>query len=605
MKEHFISQHLLIGISFIVILGISAQWLAWRLRLPAILLLLICGFAAGPLIGIIDPNQLFGKLLLPIVSLSVAIILYEGGLSLRFSEIRDVGGVVRNLISIGILISWVVIAGCAYYVLKLELPLAILIGAILVVTGPTVIVPLLRHVRPAGRIGPVLKWEGIINDPVGVIIAVLVFEAILALERGNALKVIATGTVQATIIGSVIGILGAAIIILLFKRYWVPDFLQNPFSLMVVVGTFTLSNYFQSESGLLSVTLMGIILANQKWINVKHIVEFKENLRVLLISTLFIILAAHLSIDNLKHMLDQKNFIFLAALIFLVRPLAVFISAGISKLSWKEKLFLAWMAPRGIVAAAISSIFALRLEESGFIQADLMVPVTFLVIAGTAAIYGLTASPLATWLGLANPNPQGVLIIGADKLARTVGKAIGNEGVPVLLIDSNRSYIIDAKNDALRTHYANFLSERVLDEIDLDGIGRLLALTPNEEVNSLSALHFIDVFGRSEVYQVSIENNGEEKEKLPKHLRGRTLFGEDITYSKVWKLIESGAVIEKTPLKDKSDFENIQYPQGNSGIPLFLIDGGNILTMFAADNPPTPKSGQVLVSLVNPADRND
>lgn len=605
MKEHFISQHLLIGISFIVILGISAQWLAWRLRLPAILLLLICGFAAGPLIGIIDPNQLFGKLLLPIVSLSVAIILYEGGLSLRFSEIRDVGGVVRNLISIGILISWVVIAGCAYYVLKLELPLAILIGAILVVTGPTVIVPLLRHVRPAGRIGPVLKWEGIINDPVGVIIAVLVFEAILALERGNALKVIATGTVQATIIGSVIGILGAAIIILLFKRYWVPDFLQNPFSLMVVVGTFTLSNYFQSESGLLSVTLMGIILANQKWINVKHIVEFKENLRVLLISTLFIILAAHLSIDNLKHMLDQKNFIFLAALIFLVRPLAVFISAGISKLSWKEKLFLAWMAPRGIVAAAISSIFALRLEESGFIQADLMVPVTFLVIAGTAAIYGLTASPLATWLGLANPNPQGVLIIGADKLARTVGKAIGNEGVPVLLIDSNRSYIIDAKNDGLRTHYANFLSERVLDEIDLDGIGRLLALTPNEEVNSLSALHFIDVFGRSEVYQVSIENNGEEKEKLPKHLRGRTLFGEDITYSKVWKLIESGAVIEKTPLKDKSDFENIQYPQGNSGIPLFLIDGGNILTMFAADNPPTPKSGQVLVSLVNPADRND
>jgi NhaP-type Na+/H+ or K+/H+ antiporter len=605
MQEHFISQHLLIGISFIVILGISAQWLAWRLRLPAILLLLICGFAAGPLTGLIDPNQLFGKLLLPIVSLSVAIILYEGGLSLRFSEIRDVGGVVLNLISVGILISWVVTSGCAYYILKLELPLAILIGAILVVTGPTVIVPLLRHVRPAGRIGPVLKWEGIINDPVGVIIAVLVFEAILALERGNALTVIATGIVQATLIGSVIGILGAAIIILLFKRYWVPDFLQNPFSLMVVVGTFTLSNYFQSESGLLSVTLMGIILANQKWINVKHIVEFKENLRVLLISTLFIILAAHLSIDNLNHTLDQKNFIFLAALIFLVRPLAVFISAGISKLSWKEKLFLAWMAPRGIAAAAISSIFALRLEESGFTQANLMVPLTFLVIAGTVAIYGLTASPLATWLGLANPNPQGVLIIGADKLARKVAKAIDNEGVPVLLIDSNRTYIIDAKNDGLRTHYANFLSERILDEVDLDGIGRLLALTPNEEVNSLSALHFLDVFGRSEVYQLSIDNNSEEEEKLPKHLRGRTLFGEDITYSKLWRLIESGAMIERTPLKDESDFENIQYLPGDSGIPLFLIDNENILTMFAADNPPTPKPGQVLVSLVNPVDRND
>jgi NhaP-type Na+/H+ or K+/H+ antiporter len=605
MQEHLISQHFLIGVTFIVILGIGAQWLAWRLRLPAILLLLICGFAAGPLTGLIDTNELFGELLLPIVSISVAIILYEGGLSLRFSEIRDVGGVVRNLVSIGILISWVMIAGCAYYILKLEIPLAILIGAILVVTGPTVIVPLLRHVRPAGRIGPVLKWEGIINDPVGVIIAVLVFEAILALERGNAAAVIATGIVQATVIGTVTGILGAAIIIVLFKRYWVPDFLQNPFSLMVVIGTYTLANYFQSESGLLSVTLMGIILANQKWINVKHIVEFKENLRVLLISTLFIILSAHLTIDNLKHMLDGKNFVFLAAAIFLVRPLAVFISASISNLDWKEKLFLSWMAPRGIVAAAVSSIFAFRLEESGFTQADLMVPVTFLVITGTVAVYGLTASPLATWLGLANPNPQGVLIIGADKLARTVAKAIDNEGVPVLLTDSNRAYITHAKNEGLRTHYANFLSERVLDEIDLDGIGRLLALTPNEELNSLSALHFLDVFGRSGVYQLSIAVNSEEEEKLPKHLRGRTLFGENITYSKLWKLIESDAVIERRQLKDESDFKNILSLYGDSGIPLFLIDDDKTLTVFAADNPPTPKPGQVLVSLANPGDRNE
>jgi NhaP-type Na+/H+ or K+/H+ antiporter len=605
MQEHLISQHLLIGITFIVILGIGAQWLAWRLRLPAILLLLICGFAAGPLTGLIDPNELFGKLLLPIVSISVSIILYEGGLSLRFSEISDVRDVVRNLISIGILISWVMIAGFAYYILKLEFPLAILIGATLVVTGPTVIVPLLRHVRPAGRIGSVLKWEGIINDPVGAIIAVLVFEAILALERGNAATVIATGIIQATVIGSVIGILGAAIIILLFKRYWVPDFLQNPFSLMVVVGTFTLSDYFQSESGLLSVTLMGIILANQKWINVKHIVEFKENLRVLLISTLFILLAAHLTINNLKQTLDEKNFIFLAALIFLVRPLAVLISTSISNLSWKEKLFLSWMAPRGIVAAAVSSIFALRLEESGFAQAGLMVPITFLVITGTVAIYGLTASPLATWLGLANPNPQGVLMIGADRLARAFAKAISDEGFQVVLVDFNRGNIGNAKKDGLRTYYADLLSERVLDEIDLNGIGRLLALTPNEEVNSLAALHFIDVLGRSEVYQLPVENSSAEEEKLPKHLRGRTLFGADVTYSRLSEIIESGALIERIPITDDFDLEKFISSYGKSAIPLFLINDGNTLTVFADDNPPTPQTGQVLISLVNPANEKN
>lgn len=161
------------------------------------------------------------------------------------------------------------------------------------------------------------------------------------------------------------------------------------------------------------------------------------------------------------------------------------------------------------------------------------------------------------------------------------------------------------KNDGLRTYYANFLSERVLDEIDLAGIGRLLALTPNEEMNSLSVLHFLDVFGRSEVYQLSTENNSGEQEQLPKHLRGRTLFGEDITYSKLWRLIESGAVIEKTPLKDEADFENIKSLHGDSGIPLFLIDDVKILTVFAEDNPPTPKPGQALISLVDPVGRND
>nr|HQV33557.1 cation:proton antiporter [Calditrichia bacterium] len=342
-------ETLLIDLSLIIVLGIAAQWIAWRLKIPSILILLVFGFLGGPVTGVLNPDHLFGELLFPVVSISVALILYEGGLTLKKSEIMAVGGVVRNLISIGLLVTWTLTTLCAYYILALSLPLAILFGAILVVTGPTVILPLLRMIRPRGNINSILKWEGMLNDPIGALLAVLVFESILAGGLREITFLALGGLAKMVLVGGGIGLLTGYLMMTLLRRRLVPEFLQNAVSISLVVFAFAGSNHFQAESGLFAVTLMGIFLANQKKVTVAHIIEFKENLRVLLLSGLFILLAARLERDAFAA-LGWQGVFFLVALITVVRPAAIFLSTMGSGLNWREKVFLSAMAPRGIVA---------------------------------------------------------------------------------------------------------------------------------------------------------------------------------------------------------------------------------------------------------------
>ncbi len=596
------TENVLVGLASIIILGIGAQWLAWRLRLPSILLLLLFGFAAGPATGFLDPDTLLGDLLPPVVSLSVGIILFEGGLSLSFTELRQIGSVVRNLVSIGTLVTWLITASAAHFILDLDAALAVLLGAILVVTGPTVIVPLLRHVRPVGPVNSILKWEGILIDPIGATLAVLVFEAILAGEFQEATTLAVTGVLKTVVIGGVIGVLGAMLLTLLLKRYWIPDFLRNAVSLMTVLSVFAASNMVQTESGLLAVTMMGIALANQRNISVKHISEFKENLSVLLIGSLFILLAARLQMSDLRH-LNVKSLVFLGVLVLLARPAAVAISTLKSELSWRERLFLSWMAPRGIVAAAVSSVFAIRLAEAGHGQAEQLVPLTFMVIIGTVTIYGLTASPVARSLEIAKPRQQGVLLVGAHPFARAIGSGLQAEGFQVLLVDTNRADISTARMAGLPTFYASILSDYVLDTIELGGIGRLLALTSNDEINSLATLHFANIFGRSEVYQLPPEGKGNgRRETVPQHLRGRLLFGPEMSYAYLIARLEAGAVVKATKLTQEFEYEAFQSLYGKAAIPLFLVKESGDLVVFTADNAPTPKPGQTLISLVDPAE---
>jgi NhaP-type Na+/H+ or K+/H+ antiporter len=494
------ADDLLLGLASIIILGIGAEWLAWRVRLPSILLLLIFGFIAGSVTDFLNPDEMFGDLLLPIVSLAVAIILFEGGLNLRISELRRIGSVVRNLVTIGVLVTWLIGGAAAFFLLNLELPLAILLGAILVVTGPTVIVPLLRHLRPGGQVGSILKWEGIVIDPIGAVLAVLVFEVIIASGPQEATALVITSLLKTILAGGAIGAAGAIILILLLRSYRIPDFLHSAATLTVVIGAFTASNLIQNESGLLAATVMGIVLANQKSVSIRQITRFKENLSLILISSLFILLAARLQLDNLAQTIGLGSLGFVVVLMLIARPLSVALSTARSALSLKERLFLSWLAPRGIVAAAITSVFALRLVEAGYPQAELLVPLAFIVIAGTVAVYGLTATPVARWLGIAQSHPQGVLIIGAHTWARNIASSLQTEGIKVMVADANWASISTARMTKLPTFYGNILSQYALEEMELGGIGRMLALTSDSDFNSLAVLHFVDIFDRAQLY---------------------------------------------------------------------------------------------------------
>lgn len=596
-------ETLLIGLASILVLGTIAQWLAWRLRLPSILLLLLFGFIAGPITGFLNPDQLFGPTLFPIVSLAVAIILYEGGLTLRWRELPEVGPTMFRLITIGAIVTWVVTTVTAHYVVGLEWPIAILLGAILIVTGPTVVGPLLRLIRPRGRTGAILKWEGILIDPVGAVLTVLVFEIILQDAFNRATSVILGGVLLTIVVGLGLGLLGAGLFVLLLQRRLIPDYLQNSISLMLVVALFTLSNVISHESGLLTVIVMGIALTNQRVVPVRHIIEFKESLLSLLLGFLFIVLAARLELGVVQS-LGWTAIIFLLIVIFIGRPLGVFLSTLRTGLTSRERLFLAAVAPRGIVAASIASIFAFELQEAGVAGAEQLVSLTFLVIVGTVAFYGLTSWPLARALELSEANPQGVLIAGADQLAQQIATAIQGQGFRALLLDSNWRNVQSGRMAGLETHHGSAVSDELLEELDLSGIGRFLGLTANDEVNSLAALLCIEHFGRAEVYQLPIKDETDEKgtriarRQPAMHLHGRYLFGPKLTYDFLRQRLDAGYTIKATKLTNDFDYVQYQEQYQSEAHPLFAVTDRNRLLIYTVDDQPLPRPGMTLISLV-------
>ena len=581
----------------IVVLGAAAQWLAWRLGLPSILLLLICGFVAGPATGVVDPDLLLGDLLLPLVSLSVALILYEGGLTLKLSDLSGVGRVVRNLVLVGALITWVIAALGAYLLFGLGLALSVLLGAVLVVTGPTVIGPLLQHIRPSGPVGAALKWEGIVIDPIGALLAVLVFEVILVADPAHASVQVALAIVKTAFVGGGLGLLAAAVLVLLLYRYWVPDRLQNAISLMFVLAAFTAANSVQEESGLFAATVMGIALANQKFADVRHIVEFKENLRILLISALFILLAARLDIADLGSVAIGGT-VFVALLVIVGRPLAVWVSTIGSRLQRRERAFLACMAPRGIVAAAVSSVFALRLQEAGYEEAGALVPITFIVIVGTVVVYGLASPWVARRLGVAVPNPQGVLFVGASPWVRALAETLQAKGCRVLLVDSNRNNTAAARMAGLPTFTGSILADYAMDELDLGGMGRLLAVTPNEWVNVLAVQRFQRMFGRAECYQLPPQGGSAKSRSEHRHLYGRWLFDGEHSGTSIAHRVAAGETIKATPLTEEFGVEEFKSLYGEDALPLALIDDDGTVAVVTADHQPKLRPGQTLVALV-------
>ena len=640
----------LIALAGVLILGVSAQLLAWRSHLPSILLLLAFGFLAGPgshfiaeRVGFsgpnhpadhsvaeshagaddteaasaeidsevsperpwqfIDPDQLLGEdLLFSFITLAVALILFEGALQLRMSELEHFGGVLLSILTVGVVITGVLATLGAIWVLQFPVSLALLLGFLLTVTGPTVIGPILRQVRPSGRIGGIARWEGIVVDPIGAILAVLVFEAQHELMNSDYDSAITTGLIgiaKTSLVGFSVGLAAAGILVWLLWRRQLPDHLQSPFALILVLAACVLSNSLQHESGLIAVTVMGIVVTNQHRVDIRHIFEFKETLTILLVSTLFILLSARVRVEDITA-LGWRGPAFVLFLVVIVRPVAIWISAHFSDLSWREKTFLTFLAPRGIVAAAVASVFAIKLEQDGVAEAGLIVPATFQVIVGTVTIYGLLARPLAYRLELAFANPQGCLIASGHPGARAIALALREAGFIVRIVDVNFDNIQAARMEGIPVHHGNVLSEQTEESIDLGGIGRLLALTANDEVNALAALQYSELFGRDECYQLVPQRRAEKGEKQARHLQGRYLFGPEMTYNRLDALFEDGYIVKATRLSEKFTYERFEDRYNGDYLLLFVVDVDGNLNPLTEDEPVTPVAGEMVLALVRP-----
>lgn len=586
-------------LSLILAAGIGAQWLAWYLKQPSILFLLVLGVVAGPITGLFNPDEVLGDWLFPFISLGVAIILFEGAMTLEFHEVERHGKVVRNLVTLGVVITIILVAIFTYVLFDVDYRIALLFGALVSVTGPTVIVPILRSVRPNQAISNILRWEGILIDPIGALAVILVYEFIVSEEKGNSIFVF-----FATLgIGLIIGLIAAFILAKLIKGHRIPEYLQNVFTLAFVLLVFSLSNAIEHESGLVTVTVMGLALANWPNFPKSELLDFKESLSVLLISALFIVLAARIDLSAFWG-LGFAAIVLLLLVMFVVRPASVFASSINSKLSRSEKLMICWIAPRGIVAAAISSLFVLKLEDYQLLGSELLVPLVFTIIVGTVFIQSLGAKAIAAKLGVSEPQPNGVLIVGGNEVSLAIAKSLQENGFHVLVANTNWQEIKKARMLGVDTYFGNPVSEHADRHIDLVGLGSLFAMSARLENNVLTALKYRHEFGNNNIYRLKVvDKQLNNKQKTSKEWQTPWLFGEDVSFSKLASLLAQGATIKTTNITE--DYPLEKYEADNPRyIPLYVVSKKNVLRVFSSAVEPKIEAGTKLVSMLLPKDEN-
>ena len=581
------------------LISIACQYFAYRIKLPAILPLLVVGILVGPVYGVINADALFGDLLFPIVSLSVAIILFEGSLTLRFGDLAGHGSMVRNLCTIGTLVTWLVTAPVAHYALGVSWQLAFLFGAIVTVTGPTVIVPMLRTVRPSSKVANILRWEGIVIDPIGALLAVLVFEYIISTQDALSHTLYAFGLTISVGLG--IGAATGYLLGLALRNNWIPHYLQNTAVLTLMLGAFAGSNVIAHESGLLTVTVIGMWLANMKNVDVEDILEFKETLSVLLISGLFILLASRIDLHSVLSV-GWGSILVLVAIMFVARPVGVILSSLRTGLNWREIALLSWIAPRGIVAAAVSALFSLKLEALDYEQAELLVPMVFLVIITTVVLQSLTSVTVAKKLKMRAPAPHGFLIFGGGLFSRLFAKELMQHDVQVRITDTNWNNMRLARMENIPTYFGNPMSEHAARTLDLSMFGKVLVMSPYRQLNPMVTYHFEHETGKGTV--LGLNNN--EQQQRPSHqvsesyVKKLGLFSEEATYGKLAGLVAKGSTIKTTRLSDSFTYEDYKAQYSERAIKLCALDTQNHVHMFTTSNNVKPKADWKIVSLVNP-----
>ena len=598
----------------IIILGILAQWVAWKFKLPAILPLILIGLLVGPLSTLYSEDGaqwlqpiwngekgLFpGENLFYFVSLAVGIILFEGGLTLKLGEISKVGPAIGKLISLGAAITFIGAGVTAYYIFGLNWRMSFLFSALIIVTGPTVITPILRNIPLKKDVSAVLKWEGILIDPIGALVAVLVFEFISVEGDSGYTKQALMDFGKIVLIGFAFGVSGGYALYIAIKKKVIPHYLSNVVSLSVVLAVFVLSDLFAHESGLLAVVVMGMFLGNSDLPSLKELLYFKESLSVLLISILFILLSANISLDDLLLVYNWKTAILLAIVIFVLRPLSVFISTIGSSLKTNEKLFISWVGPRGIVAAGISSLFGTKLVLKGEVGAEYITPLVFAVVLITVLLNATTARFVASLLGVFLKKSEGIIIVGASKVSRLIATYLQKNKRHVVLVDSNRTNIDKAKELGLEAFGVNIYADELTDNIELNDVGYLLAMTGNDEINKQAISRFGKVFGENGTFRLMTSEELQERHNLS----AKELFSYTHDYTRFIEVSQNYPSIQEIPVASQSQFLRVLQIVGDDedAIPLFLKRPSGFLDLITTPDELEVDKGSSLVYLGKPMD---
>lgn len=586
------------SVVFIATAGVVAQWLAWRYRIPAIVVLTIFGILLGPLSGVLQPSEDFGSLLNPFVKLAVAVILFEGGLNLHLHELKDAGVGVRRLITLGPILAFGLGSGAAHFVGGLSWPVALVFGAITIVTGPTVIMPLLRHARLRPKTASILKWEGIVNDPVGALLAVVLFEYFTLADTGSTGVSLAAEMIKTIIAAGTFGGLAGYMLGKAYRLGYFPEYLKGPTALAAVLFVYAGANILHEEAGLMSATALGLVLGNMNLPSIEELRRLKEYITVILVSGLFLVLTADLDPTLLIEM-DWRSWALFAVLIFVVRPITVFAATAGAGLDLEDRLLVGWIAPRGIVAAAVAGAFSVRMVEAGYEDAEILLPLVFALIIVTVTLHGFSIGRVARHLGIASQKQNGIIIVGASPWTIDLASNLYELEIPVTLVDSSWHRLRPARLAGLPIYFGQVISASADETLDLSSMGYLLAATDNDAYNALVCTRFGNEFGRSRVFQIPMPAPEQHERKgLISGLRGQSAFAGTAIYEEILHRFFQGWRFQKTRFTDSYTFNNYKTLVSDEIFASVVVRRNGDLRVDPLDVAPEP--GDILVNYVGP-----
>lgn len=583
----------------IIFVGTLCQWVGWKLKVPAIILLSLAGFFLGPVFGFINPNLLFGDILFPMIEMSVAIILFEGGLNLRIHEFKEVSSGLKRLFTLGVVFNWVLGTLAAIFIGGFSLNVSLLMSAILVVTGPTVIIPVLRQAKLNKRCSNFLKWEGIVNDPIGAFLASMVFQFILIKNRGESGSELVFISILKTLFISAMLSLGLKKVFkVLTKKKLIPDYLEIPVILSMVIGSFIGSELFQKGSGLFTVTLLGILIGNTRLSVLEELRQFKESITVIIITTLFVTLASTIDLKILST-LTLRHILFIASIVFVIRPIAIFLSTIGSEMSLKERLLVGFFGPRGIVAISIAGIVSTELSGISLPQAELILPVLFTIVLSTVIIHSLILKPLANILGLRHQNEKGILIVGATDWSIDLATKLKNLNLSVLLADISWYKLTKARQQGINTYYGQVLNDIDYGKPDIDGLSNLLALTDNDSYNELLCHKFSTFFDSKRVHKLPIhQEKGIHFERVKNKDICMLIDNDEALFENMQRKSYQGWIFKSTHLTEKFTFEDFNVLYAGKNPILFLIIRNNDGVDFLYKEEAPPQQGDTILFFI-------